>query len=683
MRLYTYLILFSVSLCIPLCAADYYVDILNGSDAAGDGSPGNSWKTITHALSVAQTPGDRIHVAEGTYRESSGETFPILMNPGVSLLGPGVGLARISGLPGNAVIRIPASSDFPETTVLRGFTIEDGMIGIEVLSGLGRVTAPVIAQVVAIGSACGVLVDGVGGENRTHVEHSGLYANNGPGICIRGAYDGEVSFYRIVGRTNSGPWLHVEADSQGALGLICEHLWVNNANGAGGVRIDVMPGGRVSATIIRGIFLSCGAVPGVMGYVDGTASSASLDLTVMNSIIFSNGSGIMVDALSGGTAEVQLSNNEIIMNDDGRGAGVLARGIDGGEVTVSMMNDTVALNDTGLQAVEVDGRAVITGQNLIVWGNTQASFSGTGTVTLSHSNVQGGAPGLGNLDQDPLFLDLPQSAYLSAGSPCIDIGNGDGAPPADSEGKPRYDDPATPNLGSGTPPYVDMGCMEFSPPLPDSDGDTIADLWDSCPATRNPGDADADFDEIGDACDPCTDPDGDGFGNPGFPASTCPEDNCPTLWNVPQADLDGDGLGDACDPDADGDGFSLAEGDCDNMSPGEIHFPNEVEDLRVGMTGSQIQLAWEPLDRVWHGQHLAYDVIVGWLGPEPWNPADPYGSPSCEAANISLPRATADLQGSRWFLIRAGLPSCGDSTYGDSSITPDPRDELDSVPVCP
>ena len=60
-----------------------------------------------------------------------------------------------------------------------------------------------------------------------------------------------------------------------------------------------------------------------------------------------------------------------------------------------------------------------------------------------------------------------------------------------------------------------------------------------------PGDADADG--TPDQEDTCTDTDRDGFGNPGYPANTCPADNCPTEYNIDQADTDGDGHGDECD----------------------------------------------------------------------------------------------------------------------------------------
>ena len=40
------------------------------------------------------------------------------------------------------------------------------------------------------------------------------------------------------------------------------------------------------------------------------------------------------------------------------------------------------------------------------------------------------------------------------------------------------------------------------PPLPDSDGDGVPDLFDNCPTIANPDQADSDFDGLGDACDP-------------------------------------------------------------------------------------------------------------------------------------------------------------------------------------
>ncbi len=81
----------------------------------------------------------------------------------------------------------------------------------------------------------------------------------------------------------------------------------------------------------------------------------------------------------------------------------------------------------------------------------------------------------------------------------------------------------------------------------DTDGDGIGDACDNCPTVANTSQDDADGDGTGDACDTCTDTDGDGYGNPGYPANTCADDNCPFTPNPSQADSDSDGTGDACE----------------------------------------------------------------------------------------------------------------------------------------
>jgi hypothetical protein len=115
---------------------------------------------------------------------------------------------------------------------------------------------------------------------------------------------------------------------------------------------------------------------------------------------------------------------------------------------------------------EGGARPIVT--NCILWGNSPdqiRTFTGSGgAAVVTYSNIQGGHPGQGNMDIDPL---VTPDGHLCADSPCINAGDpnvaSDPCVPSDMDDETRV-------LAA----RVDMGADEFI----DSDGDGLPDWWE-------------------------------------------------------------------------------------------------------------------------------------------------------------------------------------------------------------
>jgi hypothetical protein len=145
-----------------------------------------------------------------------------------------------------------------------------------------------------------------------------------------------------------------------------------------------------------------------------------------------------------------IVNNIIVGNEAVDGAGVTGAG--GHE---RLLNNTIAWNQGagygwGGGIYSYGAPLIVT--NTIVYDNYPNQIVG-GNVIVEYSNIEGGWPGTGNIDADPLFVDWAhEDFHLSHHSPCRDAGlnTAAGLPEVDFEGDPR--------IAFGT---VDMGADEF------------------------------------------------------------------------------------------------------------------------------------------------------------------------------------------------------------------------------
>jgi hypothetical protein len=157
-------------------------------------------------------------------------------------------------------------------------------------------------------------------------------------------------------------------------------------------------------------------------------------------------------------APVLVSNNLIVDNIGFWGGGVLVDyPVPGCSKTTALTESTeyleeipIIMNNTIIYNNGTIGGGIHTRNstpdvlNNIVWGNTYTSGGQIfGAATVTYSDVEGSFPGIGNIDEHPLF-DMGSEFYLlTGGSPCIDAGNPD----------PQYNDVEDPlNPGNAMSP---------------------------------------------------------------------------------------------------------------------------------------------------------------------------------------------------------------------------------------
>jgi hypothetical protein len=179
----------------------------------------------------------------------------------------------------------------------------------------------------------------------------------------------------------------------------------------------------------------------------GGVGTLHLETTFVNCFIAGNTGTSLAGGIAEGSTYTTLINCVLSRNEADLGGGAE---VDSGETV--FLNCTIAGNLGG----GVGGGSLTEGSpsfgNCIVWGNSPWQIERSEAV-VAYSDVQGGWPGVGNIDVDPLFVQPgTDNLRLSIGSPCVNAGDNDALPPGvvtDIDGNPR--------IQGGV---VDMGAYE-------------------------------------------------------------------------------------------------------------------------------------------------------------------------------------------------------------------------------
>lgn len=411
-----------------------YVD----AHAAGAVQDGSTWDgafvDLQQALAAA-TAGTEIHVADGTYLPSASAdvTASFQLKDGVKLLGgyAGVGAAdpdarNISGNPTILSGKLPGGYS---RSVVKG----GGVGGSAVLDGF----TVSFAAGYGLGPDSGIcIISGNPTIQNCTITQNGSW-NPGGGMYVR---YGNVSIINCNISYNGGGIAAFDATL-----VVSGCTFKGNSADAGGAAIYSYAS-SVTAT-------NC-------------SFSGNASLGEGSAIRSSNGSYLR-------------TNNCIVRNERTAASAVAVFGSTG-----EIYSTTFSANNQ--QCVSARSNATLTILGSILWKTTGSTVpaivtDGTGSSTISGSDVQGGwtGAGTGNINADPQFTgspagDLMLDLQLKPTSPCVDSGSNPHALSKDFAGNARKVD--YPNVQAASA-IVDMGAFELQAPLAAISGTYSYQSW--------------------------------------------------------------------------------------------------------------------------------------------------------------------------------------------------------------
>jgi predicted outer membrane repeat protein len=190
--------------------------------------------------------------------------------------------------------------------------------------------------------------------------------------------------------------------------------------------------------------------------VEGTGNLTAVRCQIRSNVA-SGGTGGGLSVRNAGQANVIDS---VFFGNSTPSGGGLAINLDN-TAGLTLDRCTVAGNSGTAPAVRANGSSVLNASSSIVFNHSSNVVKAAlATTNFSYCNIQGGQPGVGNLNANPLFVNLASGDLrLSPGSPSIDTGN----PSLAITGKDLDGDPRILDGDLNASLLLDQGADEFAP----------------------------------------------------------------------------------------------------------------------------------------------------------------------------------------------------------------------------
>jgi hypothetical protein len=295
----------------------------------------------------------------------------------------------------------------------------------------------------------------------------GMYNENSSPTIINCSFSGNKAGSEDIGgngagmyNVNSSPIItncsfsQNSADWVGGGGMFNEHSSpiITNCSFSRNAGSNDGSGGGIRNRNSTPTLINCSFTGNGAGHIGGGMYNGNSSPSLTNCSFTGNGAGDIGGGMYNAVSSPILINCSFSENSSGMGGGGMYNAVS----SPILINCSFSRNRRGIndEASFFNESSSPTLTNCILWGNTgdQIFNDESSNAVVTYSIVQGGFPGTGNLDQDPLFVDATNGdLHLQAGSPAIDAGlTSANTTTVDLDGKPR--------VVNG---IIDMGAYEF------------------------------------------------------------------------------------------------------------------------------------------------------------------------------------------------------------------------------